>query len=128
MLITLAKLVFESIMLLLLMIIIHESSHLITSCIFGKPISRYKIDYLFIGDISIPRLVWDMPNSLNNIQRTIVGISGYFMEILIGLIIYFIEGDTSFSIIYRIVLVIRLIIANLLFYMKDDNYSDFQYF
>lgn len=120
--IILAQLVFEYFIALLLAFIVHEGSHYIASVICGEAIKfEFQLGMLF-NFIPIPRYIWYMPIKFNKLQRSIVAIAGFLMELLLASILFFVYRNL-FTTAYLVVSILHICLYN--FYAGKN--SDFNF-
>lgn len=64
---------------------VHEAGHCLAARLFGEKLAfRFAFGRLF-GKIPIPRIIWDMPESLTARQKKIVALAGFGLELLAAL-------------------------------------------
>ena len=64
---------------------VHEAGHCLAARLFGEKLAfRFALGRLF-GKIPIPRIIWDMPESLTARQKKIVALAGFGLELLAAL-------------------------------------------
>jgi len=102
--------------------LVHEAGHWITAVLLGTSI-KFEMFSSKLGPITIPRLVWDMPDIKEWKQRFIAQ-SGFVVEfILIPFVYVFIP---NIAIWYTLATIFHFMTYP--WYSADKAYTDFQWF